>query len=347
MRFFGDRQLLNVFVVGTLLMLAGCAVAPTSKPLAPNQATRAIQADQLFDAVLGVVALIPETARTAETLGTRRLGSGVLIDDKGLVLTIGYLIMEAETAAVIGPDGQTVGADIVAFDHESGFGLLRARTPIDAVPMNLGVSKNLAEGTPVLAVSHGGKRETGSVVAARIVARRPFAGYWEYLIEDALFSVPPLKEYGGAALIDGNGHLIGIGSLIVNDAVPSHRPVFGNMFVPVDLLAPVIDELIATGRRSRPGAPWLGVSIDEAEGRVFITRLSMAGPGETAGLEPGDFIIGVNGKRVRGMEDYLRKVRSQGRAGDDIALDVVPRGARDLTIRRVVVPSIDRNDWLR
>ena len=340
MVFFGSRKLLSGIVVGAFLTLSACSVAPASP-------TRTVTPDEhIFDAVLGVVATIPDTARTAASLGTRRIGSGVLIDNDGLILTIGYLIMEAETAAIINTDGHTVAADIVAYDHESGLGLLRAREPIDAVPLELGVSKNLPEGAPVLAVSFGGTAGTSTVIAARVVSRRPFAGYWEYLIEDALFSVPPLEEYGGAALIDNTGRLIGIGSLMVNDAAPSHRQVIGNMFVPVDLLTTVMDDLIATGRRSSPGAPWLGVRIDEAQGRVFVTRLSTGGPGETAGLNPGDIIIGVNGKRVNGMADYLRKVRRHGRAGDDISLDIVPYAARDLTIQRVVVPSMDRNDWL-
>ncbi len=344
MAFLDTRRFLDVCTIGALLMLVACAATPENRtpPTAPTAAI--LPGKHLFDAVLGVIAQIPDTAHSAESLGTRRLGSGVLIDDSGLVLTIGYLIMEAEITAVIGPDGQSIAADIVAIDPESGFGLLRARSHIDAVPLELGQSKNLLEGTPVLAVSHGGE---AAVMAAHIVSRRPFAGNWEYLIDDAIFTVPPLREYGGAALIDGNGRLIGIGSLIVNDAVPSHRQVFGNMFVPIDILAPVIDDLIATGRRSRPGAPWLGVQIDEAEGRVFIARLSLGGPGEKAGLKPGDFIIGVNGKRIGGMEDYLRKVRAVGRAGDDIALDVLPRGRGDLIIRRVVVSSMNRTDWLR
>lgn len=338
----GYRQLLNFVVIGSLIIAAACA------PTVENRVSKIEKppAGQLFDAVLGVIATVPDTARTAETLGTRRLGSGVLIDGNGLVLTIGYLILEAETTALIGPDGTVVAADVVAYDHETGFGLLRARQPIDAVPLQMGLAKNLKPGTRVLAVSHSAKGARNAVVAARIVSRRPFAGYWEYLIEDALFSVPPLQEYGGAALIDGNGRLIGIGSLLVNDAVPSHRPVFGNMFVPVDILAPVIDELIATGRRSSAGSPWLGARIDEAEGRVFITRLSAGGPGDKAGLQAGDYIIGVNGKRVNSMEDYLRKVRASGRAGDDIALDILPRGSSDLTIRRVIVSSMDRHDWL-
>ena len=340
MAYFCSRQVLKGVVVGVFLTLSACSVTTASQP---SQNT---PDEHLFDAVLGVVATIPDTARTAASLGTRRIGSGVLIDNDGLILTIGYLIMEAETAAIISADGRSIAADIVAYDHESGFGLLRAREPIDAVPLELGVSKNLPEGSPVLAVSFGGTVGTSTVVAARVVSRRPFAGYWEYLIEDALFSVPPLREYGGAALIDGNGRLIGIGSLMVNDAAPSNRQVIGNMFVPVDLLTPVMDDLIATGRRSSPAAPWLGVRIDEAEGRVFVTRLSDGGPGETAGLKPGDIIIGINGKRVSGMVDYLRKVRRHGRAGDDIGLDIVPYAAHDLTIQRVMVPSMDRNDWL-
>ena len=343
MTFISNKQFLKYIMAGVLMTLTACVAAPTSAPPPTDQKAANSPNKQRFDAVIGVIASVPETADSAETLGTHRLGSGVLIGNDGLVLTIGYLIMEAETAAIIASDERNIAADIIAFDPETGFGLLRAQQPIDATPMKLGNSKTLQEGTPVLAVSHGGKIP---VIAARVVSQRPFAGGWEYLIDDAIFTTPPLREYGGAALIDSTGHLIGIGSLMVNDAVPSHQPVIGNMFVPVDILKPVINQLIATGRRASPGAPWLGVRIDEAQGRVFITQLTVDGPGENAGLEPGDMIVGVNGRRVRNMEDYLRKVRAFGRAGDDIPLDVVPRTARDLTIQRVVVSSIDRNDRL-
>jgi len=344
MTFFSNRRSFEFILICTVMSLTACAAVSGSGAPPVNQRLANIRNDHLFDAVLGVIATVPEGAHSAESLGTRRLGSGVLIDDSGLVLTIGYLILEADSAAIIGPDGRNIAANIVAFDPQTGLGLLRARQPIDARPMKLGNSKTLKEGAPVLAVSHG---EKATVLAAHVVSRRPFAGSWEYLIDDAIYTTPPLKEYGGAALIDINGRLIGIGSLLVNDAVPGHQPVLGNMFVPVEILQPVMDELIATGRRSSPGTPWLGVNIDEAQGRVFVSHLSIGGPGENAGLKPGDIIIGVNGRRVRNIEDYLRKVRRYGRAGDDIALDVVPRAARDLTIRRIVVSSMDRNDWLR
>lgn len=323
-------------LLGAVLLLGACASPP-----APKQE---MSFDAAFEAVVGVYANIPDDAHSAEMLGTRRQGSGVLIDDRGLVLTIGYLIMEAKEIAVVGPEGKQIPADAVAYDHATGFGLVRARKALKAQALKLGDSKNLRTGEPVLAVSFDGR---APVVAASVVSRRPFAGDWEYLLEDAIFTMPPHHEYGGAALIDSNGNLVGIGSLIVNDAIVQATPMIGNMFVPVESLRPILTDLITSGRRKQPVPPWLGVYTEEEDGRVYISRLHDNGPAEQAGLKAGDMIIGVGGRRVGSTIDFLRRVHKQGPAGSQVRLDVLPVASTGLTITPVNILSADRYDWLK
>ncbi|MBL6931832.1 MAG: serine protease [Rhodospirillales bacterium] len=334
-------------VICSILILGGCSAAPAPAHQAAETSKasqeQATAFDSTFSAVVGVFANVPEDARTAQILGTRRQGSGVLIDDDGLVLTIGYLIMEAEEIVISGPDGDQIQASFVAYDHATGFGLVRAMKPIRAAALELGDSKSLSEGEPVLAVSYQGRIP---VIAASVVSRRPFAGYWEYLLDNAIFTLPPHHEYGGAALIDGSGKLVGIGSLIVNDAIIQERPVIGNMFVPVESLKPILADLISHGRRKPPVPPWLGVYTEEAEGRVFISRVTEGGPAQQAGLNAGDIIIGVGGKRIGTMIEFFQKVRNQGGAGTNIRLDIIPFDTRDLTINKVDIKSLDRFDWL-
>lgn len=337
-----------VMLLYAMLALGACSTTPSTTP-SPTPAGAAPENspapfDATFPAVVGVYANIPADARSADILGPRRQGSGVLIDNDGLVLTIGYLILEAESIAITGPDGTQIPADAVAYDHSTGFGLIRARRPVGVKALKLGNSELLKEGDPVLAVSYKGP---GSVVATHVVSRRSFAGYWEYFLENAIFTVPPHEEFGGAALIDRQGELVGIGSLMVNDAVVQERPVIGNMFVPIDSLKPILADLIAAGRRQPPVPPWLGVYTDEARGRVYITRVSEGGPAAQAGLKRGDIIIGVGGKRIGTMIEFFRKVRIQGTAGSQIRLDILPADAKELTIKKISVESLDRNDWLQ
>ncbi|MBC8268856.1 MAG: serine protease [Rhodospirillaceae bacterium] len=326
-----------------LLLCAALFVSACSTATVPAPEITTAPFDSAFSAVVGVYANIPETARTADSLGVQRQGSGVLIDNDGLILTIGYLILEADEIAVVGPQGNQIEANLVAYDHTTGFGLIRAREPVGATALKMGSSKSLNDGTPVLAVSFGGP---DAIVAAQVVSRRSFAGYWEYLLEKAIFTMPPHHEFGGAALIDRKGELVGIGSLLVNDAIVADHPVIGNMFVPIDDLKPIIADLVASGRRKPPVPPWLGLNTDEAQGRVFITRLSEGGPAEQAGLKRGDIIIGVGGRRIGTMLEFFRKVRIQGNAGSPIQLDILSAASTDLTIKKINIKSIDRYDWL-
>ncbi|MPY68722.1 MAG: PDZ domain-containing protein [Alphaproteobacteria bacterium] len=294
----------------------------------------------VLEAVVRVTAAVPGDARSAQTLGTERDGSGVVIDGEGLVLTIGYLILEATSAEITLAGGKRVPAQPIAYDHESGFGLLRASEKLAVPPMALGNSAGVKPQDRVLVASHGGAEMAGGAV---VVTRRPFAGSWEYLLEQAIFTTPPHPAFGGAALIGADGGLLGIGSLAVGDAAGADQPLPGNMFVPIDLLKPILADMLEHGRAQGPGRPWLGLSSEEVHGRLFVTRVSRGGPAFKAGIEPGDLVVGVNGAAVENLADLYRKVRAVGKAGAEIPLDVL----QGMAVKRVRVKSIDRHDWLK
>lgn len=293
-----------------------------------------------LDGVVQVSAAIRADARTADSLGTQREGSGVVIDGDGLVLTIGYLILEALEVNLTGAGKTPVAADIVAYDHESGFGLLRAREPLEVEPLALGDSAALQPRQPVLVVSRMGEFDAAGVY---VVDRRVFAGYWEYLLEDAIFTAPPRADFGGAALIDASGRLVGIGSLVVNDAGQQGRPIPGNMFVPINQLKPILGDLLANGRRSDPPRPWLGLTLEEHRGRVFVTRVTPDGPAAGAGIEPDDMILGVSGTPVEGLADLYRKMWALGNAGVEVPLNLL----QGMSPHTAKVRSGDRYRFLR
>ncbi len=299
---------------------------------------------EIMAAVVAVRAEIRPNARTMETLGPSRTGSGVLIGDDGLILTIGYVVMEAERIEVLTRDGARVAADFVAYDHDSGFGLLRARERLKARPVELGDSGALEKGARLLVVSVGMGMPISPV---QVVSRRPFAGYWEYLLDSAIYTMPPHREYGGAALIDQSGKLVGIGSLLINDAPGPTTEGFGNMFVPVEVLKPVLSQLVKSGRGDRPVRPWLGVYSQEFDGQLIIRKLAQDGPGERAGLKLGDVILGVDGHKVTGLVEFYRMVHARGAAGSEVPLDIMSQNAADISVRQIAVKSADRHGWLR
>jgi S1-C subfamily serine protease len=293
-----------------------------------------------LDGVVQVTAHVPGDARTASSLGTTREGSGVVIDNNGLILTIGYLVLEASEIEIGGVGPQPVPARVVGYDHETGFGLLRAAQPLDVAPIPLGASSEAGPREPMMVVSRVGELDAAGVY---VVDRRDFAGYWEYLLEDAIFTAPPHAQFGGAALINRAGRLVGIGSLFVNDAATRERTLPGNMFVPVDHLKPIMADLLTRGRRADPGRPWLGVTLEEHRGRVFVRRVSPDSPAAAAGIAESDLILGIGGIRVNGLADFYRKLWSQGEAGVDVPLDVL----QGMAVGPVVVKSADRYRYLR
>ncbi len=298
---------------------------------------------RVVESVVMLQTKVPATARTSRSLGTQRQGSGVVIDDEGLVLTIGYLIMEADEIVLTNYSGKSVPGRFVAYDHTSGFGLVRALTPIDVKPVELGDSSKMKEKSVGLVVSLGG---TAPATPAQVVSRRSFAGSWEYLLDDAIYTMPPHREFGGAALFNEEGQVVGVGSLFVGDAIGEEMPSPGNMFVPTNIVKPILAELISEGRRVSAPHPWLGVYTSAQGGRVFVTRVAEAGPAQKAGIEAGDIVMGVGGKRVTSMVEFYQRVRSFGAAGVDVNVDLLSRGSPDLEIKQITVKSLDRHDWL-
>jgi len=321
--------------LGLIAMLALVAVVTPSR-------AQAVSLDDLLSAVVHIKTSINPDGRSVANLGRSRDGTGIVIDNDGLILTIGYLMVEAEAAEVITGDGHAVPANVVGYDHESGFGLLRAIMPLKVHPIALGHSADLKEQDSVVIIGHGGR---GRVARAQVVSRRAFAGSWEYLLDDAIYTWPPYPDWSGAALIDRSGKLVGVGSLVLKDASGRGEGP-GNMFVPIDRLTPILADLIADGHAAGPPRPWLGVITQELGGRLVVAAVAPDGPAAKAGIKHGDIIESVGsagGGAPKDMEDFYRKIYAQGSAGVTVPLDV----RRDAEQRHFDVKSMNRLDHLR
>lgn len=321
-------------LVAAAITLVACAPA-AAQNAAPNSA-----ADELLSAVVQLKTYINPEGRTVKGLGQQRAGSGIVIDDKGLILTIGYLMVEAHAAEVLTNSGRKSAAEVVGYDHDTGFGLLRAAEPLKVKPLALGKSAGLKEQDQVLAASFGGR---AGIAPAYVMSRREFVGGWEYLIPSAIFTAPAHSDWSGAALVSRDGKLVGVGSLVVGDVTGQGKNLPGNMYVPIDLLPPIMADLLSKGRVSGPGRPWLGLNADEVRGRIFVSRVTGDGPAERAGISAGDIVVAVNGEPPRSLADFYRKVWSMGGAGASVPLDLLQTSA----VKRIDVKSMNRLDHLR
>jgi len=294
---------------------------------------------QALDALVLLHAEIPEDAFTGSILGTERVGYGAVFREDGLVLTIGYLITEAEDIWLTTNAGTVVAAHALAYDQATGFGLVQPLGELRAPWLERGSAAALSAGDEVFVLGHGGRSHA---LKAKLFAKREFAGYWEYLIEDALFTVPAHPQWGGAALLDTGGRLVGIGSLLVEESLGEESEQ-GNMFVPIDLIEPILADLLAHGRAAREPRPWLGMYTQQEDGRLIVGGLAPRGPAERAGVRSGDLVLGVAGERTLSLADFLRKVWRLGAPGVEVPLML----AREGDVLRLSVRSADRSDFLK
>jgi serine protease Do len=312
------------------------ALAHAATPQPPAAQTVIDALTRANASVVGVQVMAAAGARSAETLGRERSGSGVVIGPDGLVLTIGYLLLEADSVQITTQDNKTLPARTVAYDLATGFGLLRPLLPLRGVaPVPLGSQADAATGEALMVATGG---DDGDVTMTQLVSKRPFSGYWEYHIESALFTSPPVGNHSGAPLFNQRGELLGIGSLFVMDAMGGNRRLPGNMFVSVDLLKPILAELQQTGSSKPSRRPWLGLTSSEQAGRVQVVRVNKDSPAQAAGLQPGDVVLAVDGTKVATLEAFYKQVWQHANPDDEIQLTVL-QGAE---IKTLTLKAVDR-----
>jgi S1-C subfamily serine protease len=323
--------------------LLGWALAPLARAAEPPSAieaqSRALQ--RASASVVGLRATAVDDARSAATLGRARQGSGVVIGSGDLVLTIGYLILEAEQVQLVTDDERELPARLIGYDVATGFGLVQALAPLRIEPAAFGSAATLARGEALMIVSGG---EDGAISAAQLVSQRNFSGYWEYHVDGALFTAPARPDHSGAGLFNSRGELVGIGSLLVKDAAGPDGPAQnGNMFVPIDLLQPILTELRSRGSSRSSQRAWMGVNCVEAEGTVRVVRVNSDSPAEVAGLEPGDRIVRIDGTEVKALEVLWKTLWAGGAAEREVTLDIVRGG----TAQTLKLQSVDRMKTLK
>ena len=294
--------------------------------------------DRALDAMVLLRAEVPEDAFTASILGTERAGNGVVIGEN-LVLTIGYLITEASVIWLTTTKRTVVGGTVLAYDQATGFGLVQALGKLGVKPIERGSAASIRVGENVVVAGHGGRAHA---LKATVFAKREFAGYWEYVLDEALFTAPAHPQWGGAALIGADGKLAAIGSLLVQEKIDAGT-IQGNMLVPIDLLAPILDDMVNAGRVQRPARPWLGMYTTAAGERLVIAGLAPGGPAERAGARVGDAVLEVAGAKPKTLADLWRKVWELGPSGAVVPLKL----ARNGKVNDIRIVSADRADFLK
>ena len=309
-------------------------------PVRPNPENYAFDLDAALDCVVSLRSQIPEDALTAGVLGTERAGHGVVIADDGLVVTIGYLVTEAESLWITTGSGVTVPGHVVGYDQVTGFGLVQALQPMNVPTMVIGNSETLHVSDQAILAGHGGRDYAIETV---LIAKREFAGYWEYVLDEALFTAPAHPNWGGAALIGNDGRLLGIGSLMVQQITESGEQSGANMVVPIEILDPILDDLRMYGRRNEPARPWLGFLVQEVSHHLVVSGIYEDCPAHAAGLQVGDVIQEVNGQPVSGLANLFRRIWETGEAGVAIPLTIM----RNRESMPITVQSVDRDTRLK
>jgi serine protease Do len=322
------------------------AATPSALPASAQDTINALS--QAQSAVVGIQVSASEGARSAQTLGMQRSGSGVVIGADGLVVTIGYLILEADEIQITTPDRKTVPATVVAYDLATGFGLIRPVVPLRGIkPVALGGTRDMKAGESLMASTGASRDEDADVNMTQLVSKRAFSGYWEYHIDTALFTSPPMQNHSGAPLFNQKGELLGIGSLFVMDALPPQNGqnlrLPGNMFVPVDLLKPIMAEMLQTGSSKLSKRPWVGLTSAEQGGRVQIVRVNQDGPAQAAGLQAGDVVLAVDDAKVANLETFYKKLWDRASPEAEIKLTVL-QGAE---LKTIMLKPVDRMSTMK
>jgi len=291
--------------------------------MVPNPENYRFDLQKSLRSVVGLRANVPTDAHSAERLGTERAGNGCVISTEGLVVTVGYLVTEAESVWLVSSDDRVIPADVVGRDTDTGFALVQALETLDVEPLKLGRSEAIRVGERVVAAGAGGVEHA---IDARVVAKQEFAGYWEYLLDEAIYTTPPHPHWAGTALISGDGGLIGVGSLYVQQVTRNSKPIDVNMVIPIDLLPPIVDDLVRFGAVNRPSRPWIGMQAAEFGDNLVVVGLTDNGPAEAADIRVGDVVIGVSGSPVESLGDLFRGMWDLGEAGIQVPLNVFRNG---------------------
>ncbi len=274
---------------------------------------------------------------TAGVLGCEREGHGIRVSENGLVLTIGYVISEASTIWLIDSSNNAIEGHVVGYDQASGFGLVQALGRLSGTVLGLGDSDEVVPGRQMVLAGAGGADSAVDVTIAEV---REFAGYWEYLLDGAIFTEPAHPEWGGTALLGEDGRVYGVGSLILQselESVPAR-----NMVIPINKFTAVRDDLVALGRSRAAPRPWLGWYVqDSAQGPVVI-GLVADGPSMAAGIKAGDRVVAINGRRISSLSNMYSEIWNSGDAGTTLDAAI----SRDGDIRIVSIESIDRSSMM-
>ena len=291
---------------------------------------------RFYESIVSIRSIVPPEARTAASLGVEREGNGVAIDENH-ILTIGYIVLESESIEIGLSDGRSLPAKLIGYDHTSGFGIIESVVPLTMPPLKLGNSDDINSEEDLL-ILPSSNRGAGSIV--RSVSRRPFTGWWEYFVENPIYTTPPNRFWAGAPILNGNGEILGIGSLFVSESVPGISSP-GNMSVPINLLKPILEDLLSNGRRKSKIQPYLGISSDESNDQIIVTRVSKGGPAYQAGIKPQDIIVAINGSQITKLESFYKKIWNSGEAGVTIELSVLRSGS----LMNFKVITVDRLDF--
>jgi len=306
----------------------------------PRLADLPFDLDQTLPSIVALRTTVPADASSAGRLGTDRAGSGVVIGSDGLVATVGYLLTEADAVWIIDSGGKAIPAHIVGQDQESGFGLVQALEPLGRPPLSLGKSSELMPGDPLVLAAFGGIEQA---IISRVIAKQEFAGYWEYLLDQAIFAAPAHPQWTGAAAIGRDGNLVGIASLVFQQFSHGGVNIDANLIIPIDLLKGILPDMMRLGRVDRPARPWLGIWTAETENKLVIAGMSDNGPAKQSGLRVGDAILDIGGARPRNLADMYRRIWALGPAGVAVPFRV-QRKDRQI---EVTVPSSDRAQHLK